>query len=856
MKHLTVIAFILLAFFGHTQKNTFTKINKRETWEKIKGTKNADQLSYKFKYARILSLDFPKEYQSFINGLKKSVKPNENELAAILDLTKKELTPQTIQELNDIKASSKDKAIKAIVEYFVFKYNIEFGDIKECEKQKSVIVSNLKNYPGIPFENIYNEFAFRYYYSGNIAKCIENFRKYSNYIDTRDIVVLSGTLMNIGVLYHKMTNEKKAIEYFNKADKINKNTDIKVKGMIYENLGISYINLSQPEKAIDYYNKASKLYLSIKDTLRYSSLILNISGVYITEKLYEKAIKNLKESIHFLERTKNTTLAASAYSQLGELFSDLKDTTSAISSYNKAIQLGKKHNYFSYLYAQLGKSKVLPYESSNKLLFELLNELQERGNLEKVNVIYNQIGNNYQRLGKTNEAEKYYRMALEHALKKTPPDYEEIYGYHQNLGVIYFDLKKYNKALEYYKKAEQYKDWRSLSPENLKNRYLLYANVYGKLKDYKNAYINLSTYQIYTDSLYNSSINEQILKIKQEFQTQQIQDSLNLNKKELNLYQVKIEKQKAANQRNFAIIIGLLILTILTIGIVLLVVKNNRQRKKTNEFLIEKNEEIKLQKDLVEQKNEEIIDSINYAKRLQDTILPPKVRIDELFSNNFVLFKPKDIVSGDFYVCESLESNGHKIVMVAVADCTGHGVPGALVSMVCSSALKKTVLELGVTDPGKILDKTTELVIEAFHIANEKVRDGMDISLACINFTTKTLYWSGANNPLWRIKNNEITEFKANKQAISQQEQITPFTTHTIEFQEGDKFYFISDGFADQFGGDNGKKLKTKNFKELLLSTCNLSMENQGVEIENFFNTWKLNVEQVDDVCVFGIEMN
>ena len=155
MKHLTVIAFILLAFFGHTQKNTFTKINKRETWEKIKGTKNADQLSYKFKYARILSLDFPKEYQSFINGLKKSVKPNENELAAILDLTKKELTPQTIQELNDIKASSKDKAIKAIVEYFVFKYNIEFGDIKECEKQKSVIVSNLKNYPGIPFENIY-----------------------------------------------------------------------------------------------------------------------------------------------------------------------------------------------------------------------------------------------------------------------------------------------------------------------------------------------------------------------------------------------------------------------------------------------------------------------------------------------------------------------------------------------------------------------------------------------------------------------------------------------------------------------------------------------------------------------------
>jgi len=262
-----------------------------------------------------------------------------------------------------------------------------------------------------------------------------------------------------------------------------------------------------------------------------------------------------------------------------------------------------------------------------------------------------------------------------------------------------------------------------------------------------------------------------------------------------------------------------------------------------------------LQQLIVQQKNDEIIDSINYAKRLQNTILPPQAKIDDLFPQNFVLYKPKDIVAGDFYVCESLEMDNRKIGIVAVADCTGHGVPGALVSMVCSSAIKRSVVEFNLTDPGKILDKSAQLVVESFQSAHEKVKDGMDISLACIDFERKSLQWAGANNPFWMIRNNELIEIKGDKQPVGLNDDKKAFTTHTIQLETGDKLYFISDGYADQFGGINGKKLKTKNLKEILIETSKLTIANQGKRLEEYFMEWKADFEQVDDVCIMGIEV-
>ncbi|MBS1651332.1 MAG: SpoIIE family protein phosphatase [Bacteroidetes bacterium] len=262
--------------------------------------------------------------------------------------------------------------------------------------------------------------------------------------------------------------------------------------------------------------------------------------------------------------------------------------------------------------------------------------------------------------------------------------------------------------------------------------------------------------------------------------------------------------------------------------------------------------EEKLKKTLheVEEKQKEITDSITYAKRIQEAILPSLNFINTHLPNSFIYYQPKDIVAGDFYWAEKT-NNGF---LIAAADCTGHGVPGALVSVVCCNALNRSVKEFKLSDPGKILDKTRELVLESFSKNGGDIKDGMDISLVSIN--ANKISWAGANNPLWYFKNNKLEEITANKQAIGMTDNPTPFTTHVIELSEGDSLYLFTDGFADQFGGPKGKKFKYKQLEELIISNKHLSSTEQHQALESTLNKWKANLEQVDDICVIGIKIN
>jgi serine phosphatase RsbU (regulator of sigma subunit) len=270
----------------------------------------------------------------------------------------------------------------------------------------------------------------------------------------------------------------------------------------------------------------------------------------------------------------------------------------------------------------------------------------------------------------------------------------------------------------------------------------------------------------------------------------------------------------------------------------------------------ERTHDLQQQKKMVEVKNKEITDSMVYAKRLQYAILPPLSLIRRSFGDSFVFYRPKDIVAGDFYWMESVKTlETGELTLIAVADCTGHGVPGAMVSVVCSDALNRTVKEFKITDPGKILDKTRELVLERFSKSESEVKDGMDISLLLVDRDKKEASWSGANNPLWYIYKNELKEIKADKQPIGKTDYAKPFTTHKIEYKEGTSFYLFSDGFADQFGGPKGKKFKYKQLKEMLLSHTNLSLKKQEEIIEDKFDKWKGELEQVDDVCLIGIRL-
>lgn len=257
------------------------------------------------------------------------------------------------------------------------------------------------------------------------------------------------------------------------------------------------------------------------------------------------------------------------------------------------------------------------------------------------------------------------------------------------------------------------------------------------------------------------------------------------------------------------------------------------------------------------EKNKEITDSINYAKRIQSAYMPLPEVFHRAFSHAFLFFKPKDIVSGDFYWFYAVQKENTKkyIRFCAVADCTGHGVPGALMSVICCNALNEVVVNNKVYDTAKILDETRRIVKQNLKSAGTGQKDGMDISLIKMDDDTDDLWFSGANNPAWIVSGNELVELKADKQPIGAHPNEKEFTAQHVMLKKGDIIYLFSDGYADQFGGPKGKKFKYKQLSELLQNNNSKTMEEQHEILEETLHHWKGAQEQTDDVCVIGIKI-
>lgn len=253
----------------------------------------------------------------------------------------------------------------------------------------------------------------------------------------------------------------------------------------------------------------------------------------------------------------------------------------------------------------------------------------------------------------------------------------------------------------------------------------------------------------------------------------------------------------------------------------------------------------------VHQQRKEITENIHYAKRIQKAILPSNRIINDYFKENFIFYQPKDIVAGDFYW---FEKYNEKIVF-AVADCTGHGVSGAMVSIVCHNALNRALHEFGIEKPNEILDKVKSLVIETFSKSEEIVLDGMDLALCSLDPKTNILQFSGANNPLYIIRDNELLEIKADKQPIGKYDIENPFSLKEFQLQKNDMVYIFTDGFPDQFGGPKGKKMKYNRFKELLNKVSQLPIKQQDANLRLEFEAWKGTLEQIDDVTIIGLRV-
>lgn len=364
---------------------------------------------------------------------------------------------------------------------------------------------------------------------------------------------------------------------------------------------------------------------------------------------------------------------------------------------------------------------------------------------------------------------------------------------------------------------------------------MAFYTLYKNKGDYKKALFYHERILQKNDSLNSESRNLQITFLNTEYEVKEKEQQINglLQKSALD----EEEKKRIRLVRN-SVIIGILF----TLWLVFLSYRKSVERKK---LLGE-----------IELRNMEIKDSINYATYIQSTFLPSASKLQKNFKEHFLVYKPKDIIAGDFYWMEENDEN----IWFALGDCTGHGVPGALVSVVCCNALNRSIGEFGLVEPSKILDQTRQIIVNRFSQSNSLIKDGMDISLIRIkkqktNAGTKHIQFSGANHSIIIVRDKVAHILKGDKQPIGFVEDPLPFKVAEVEIGDSDMLYFFTDGFADQFGGERGKKFKSKNLRDLLVANAHLSIEQQKKVLETTFKDWVGKLEQIDDVTVIGVKL-
>ncbi len=477
---------------------------------------------------------------------------------------------------------------------------------------------------------------------------------------------------------------------------------------------------------------------------------------------------------------------------------------------------------------------------------------------------------NYNNMGSAYLGQKNYDKALEHfflalEINKAEGNDKWISYNYNNIGNAYYQLKKHDQALLYLNKSIEIKT-RLGDDENKIQTLEWIAEINAEKGNYQLAYMYLQDHLRIKNSFQDAQRLQMADALEARFQNEKKEVEINALKAEQSLQDVVIasqtkdlehQEEMRAQEKNLIYALGFIMLSLLVTIIVFW--RNNRQKKKYNEQLETKNSainqansEIEEARVNLERKNKEVTDSINYAKRIQAAILPSEKTIASHLNEAFVLYLPKDIVAGDFYWTERVDNT----LLFAVADCTGHGVPGAMVSVICHNALNSCIKQLGLTDPGEILDETTKLVLKQFEKSEQEVRDGMDIALCSFNTATRELKFAGANTPLWVVRDEEVLKYKATRQPVGSHTNRVDFDTQVIPIQKGDVLYLSSDGYSDQFGGEKGKKFLNKRFKELLIKIAQRPIKEQSKLLRNNFENWKMEYEQVDDVCVMGARVD
>jgi tetratricopeptide (TPR) repeat protein/serine phosphatase RsbU (regulator of sigma subunit) len=762
----------------------------------------------------------------------------------------------------------------------------------------------------------YNLIGLIHYAQGRYEEALEAYQK-ALAIRERigDQQGIASSYINIGLIHADQGRYVEALESYQKALTIQERIgDQQGIALCYNNIGVINVAQGRYAEALEAYQKALALYEHTGDSRGMAACYNSIGNIHADQGRYAEALESYQKVLTILERIRNQEGMATLYNNIGTIYEGQRRYTEALEAYQKALAIRERigdqqgiatcRNNIGNIYRAQGRyAEALEAYQKALAIFEHL------GNQQRIAVCYQNISSIYI------DQQQQYAKALEAlqkalAIQERINDQEGLAMSYANMGILYKAQSLYSIARSYFQKALPIAQALQLQDE-LDDIYLHLAQTDSALAAsglthlWKSAYLHHRLHTAYKDSVRNeASIRKQA----------QLESQYEYDKK-IALLKAQQEKERALNQAQFQrqkternallTILAVVLLALSTMAYfqILLRRKNrliqeqahqlqqkNAELQSINQALTESNKIIQAQaeeliaknaelttlnteleatnkalsdsyltiqkqaKELA-RKNEEVLDSIHYAKRIQQAILPSHEKWLRLLPNSFLIYQPKDIVAGDFYW---LEETDHYIFL-AVADATGHGVPGAFVSLVCASALNQALQQEGLNSPAAILTRAKTIVTQVLTQEGTHLRDGMDLALIRLEKNTPArLTYAGANRPLWIISSQkELIELPPTRQPIGFTDTEKPFEEHQIDLSSRlpAMLYAFTDGFIDQMGGPKGRKLMSKGLREILLQISHKPCPEQEERLQTFFTAWKGEWPQLDDVTLIGVRL-
>jgi len=611
------------------------------------------------------------------------------------------------------------------------------------------------------------------------------------------------TLIKLATLLYAGTEQERSFAYAAESKKISDSLNFKKGRML--NLVFAGQHNAQHGNYADALEEdldALKLAEEMGDPAYIMKLQRNIGTVYQNTHSFENALKYYFNAKAIAGKNGMKTDLASIESNIGIVYHSRKEYDKALEYYSAALALCEE------IKNKRTKSYVL--NSIGRLYNDMAQKNSDKAGYEK--------------------AVDYYQQSL--AIKREMGDKKGEANSLGNIGEVYNELGNYPMALKYFNEglqiaiATDYQDW-------MREGYSGLSDIYFQMGDYKNAYQYYKKYVASRDSLESSATKEKMANLQGLYDTEKKDKEILLLHKENELSAEKLGRQ------NMVIAFGIAGF-IIVIAFALFIYRGYKEKKRTSS--------------IIEEKNKSIIDSITYARRIQSALLTSEKYIRAHCPDIFILYKPKDIVSGDFYW--ALQHGN--CFYLATADSTGHGVPGAFMSMLGINFLNEVILEKNTGDPAEVLDLMRSEIISTLNPegSTEESKDGMDCVLCVYDFSKPELSFAAANNPLWLVRDGKITEFAPDKMPVGKHGDVMKnFTKQKVELKKGDLIYTFTDGYADQFGGPAGKKFKYKQLQEKILEISSRPLNEQKEILDKTFADWKRGLEQIDDVLVIGVRI-